>query len=351
VTADNIASKFYSNVGIVQNLYSAINDGNITDQQIDGATDAGVDLFNYEIGLYTSEGIIPGIGFIPINLELTMDGLSGMRIYESYTADTKLLPPRYKDSIQYVITGISHKIQNNDWTTTIQSISGPRYTGFVPKASPQPVKSHSVTRKKQTTYKNPTTVTDTDTANTTVVTAGVVSGTFREINDMKEVNKTIILNNTKDLVLLREATDGVNTIGAMYYQGKRIAATIEDAIRESKVNKKTAIPTGIYNITLQQTATDSIRKAFVDFGDGKGFVGPRVGTSSDGVTLDGPGNLDFTHIRIHGGTTSASSAGCIIVSGTRKSDGTLVLDYDKGKEITRLIKRDNIKKIIVINDF
>ncbi len=123
---DEISTNFLSNVGIVQNLYNAINDGNISDQQIDGAKDAGIDLFNYEIGTYVNEGIIPGVGFIPIDLELTMEGLSGMKLYESYTADTKLLPPRYKDAIQFIITGISHKIQNNDWTTTIQSISGPR---------------------------------------------------------------------------------------------------------------------------------------------------------------------------------------------------------------------------------
>ena len=153
-TDSDIDAKFYSNVGIVQNLYSAINDGNITDQQIDGATDAGVDLFNYEIGLYISSSIIPSVGFIPINLELTMDGLSGMRIYESYTADTKLLPPRYKDAIQYIITGVSHKIQNNDWTTTIQSISGPKYTGFGGTGKAPPIKSHSVTRKSAQNFRS-----------------------------------------------------------------------------------------------------------------------------------------------------------------------------------------------------
>ena len=59
---------------------------------------------------------------MPINLELTMDGLSGMKIYESYTADTRLLPLKYKDAIQFIITGVSHRIQNNDWTTELEAI-------------------------------------------------------------------------------------------------------------------------------------------------------------------------------------------------------------------------------------
>jgi hypothetical protein len=152
-TQNDIDQKFYSNVGIVQNLYNAINDGNITDQQIDGAIDAGVDLFNYEIGMYVNEGLIPGIGLIPIDVELKMDGLSGMRIMDSYEADTKLLPKNYQNSLQFITTGISHDIQDNDWTTTIQSVSGPRYDGKTVTA-PSPPKSHSVTINKRQNFKS-----------------------------------------------------------------------------------------------------------------------------------------------------------------------------------------------------
>ena len=155
-TLENIDQKFFRNVGLVQNLYSAIDDGNITDQQIEGSRDAAVDLFKYEIGLYTKEGYIPGIGFMPINLELTMDGLSGMKIYESYTADTRLLPLKYKDAIQFIITGVSHRIQSNDWTTTITSISGPKYNGFKSVGKPPAVKSHGLTISNKTKdTKNP----------------------------------------------------------------------------------------------------------------------------------------------------------------------------------------------------
>jgi len=150
----NIDTSFYSNVGLVQNLYSAINDGNITDEQIDGSKDAAVDLFNFEIGEYVNEGLIPSIGFLPINLELTMDGLSGIRIYESYTADTRMLPPRYQDNIQFITTGISHRIQNNDWTTTITSISGPKYDGKTVKAPP-PIKTHNFSYSNASGWNGP----------------------------------------------------------------------------------------------------------------------------------------------------------------------------------------------------
>ena len=149
---DDIATNFFSNVGIVQNLYNAINDGNITDQQIDGAIDVGVDLFNYEVGTYVKAGYIPGIGLLPINLEMTLDGLSGMNIGETYTTDTKLLPTIYQNTTQFIITGISHKIQNNDWTTIIQSVSGPKYDGVTVVLPPTP-KTAKVTVIKDPRFK------------------------------------------------------------------------------------------------------------------------------------------------------------------------------------------------------
>ena len=181
-TTADIDQKFYVNIGLVQNLYTAINDGNITDQQIDGSRDAAVDLFKYETGLYTKEGFIPGVGFIPINVELTMDGLSGMRIYESYTADTRLLPPKYKDAIQFIITGVSHKIQNNDWTTTISSISGPKYTGKGSTKALPAIKSHSLkTPPKKSDSKNDGPNGEFPIGNDNVQSNGTPSGKHEEI--------------------------------------------------------------------------------------------------------------------------------------------------------------------------
>jgi hypothetical protein len=117
-------------------LYNAINSGNVTVGQLDSLKNPCVELFNYDVGSYTKADIIPGVGFLPIDLELTMDGLSGMKLYESYTADERLLPSNYRDKIQFIVIGMSHKIQNNDWTTTINSISGPKYDGVITKKAP-----------------------------------------------------------------------------------------------------------------------------------------------------------------------------------------------------------------------
>ena len=69
----------------------------------------------------------PNSGFLPFNLTLTMDGLSGMKIYNKFFIDSKFLPENYPDSMEFVIMNVSHSIQNNIWVTVITSVAIPRY--------------------------------------------------------------------------------------------------------------------------------------------------------------------------------------------------------------------------------
>jgi lysozyme len=55
-----------------------------------------------------------------------MDGLSGMKIYQTFTIDSKFLPLNYPDKLQFLIKGISHTISKDSWTTEIESLSIPK---------------------------------------------------------------------------------------------------------------------------------------------------------------------------------------------------------------------------------
>jgi hypothetical protein len=155
-TPTGIADDDYlSNVNIFTNLYGEINQGIIGSKQIDAWKNPCIDLFKYEIGTFVNQDIIPGVGFLPIDLELTMDGLSGMKLFESYTADDRLLPANYRDRIQFIVTGLSHKIANNDWTTTVTSISGPKWDGVVAKEAPNITLLSSNTQTTQASSTSP----------------------------------------------------------------------------------------------------------------------------------------------------------------------------------------------------
>jgi len=123
---EEIKNSFVKNVIALQDLNSLVDSQTVGDYEV-GAHEGSVnDLFQAELGKFTQDGSIAGIGFIPFDLELTMLGLSGPRIYEAYTIDTTLLPNSYKDKLQFICSGVSHKIADGEWTTTLNSIAGPK---------------------------------------------------------------------------------------------------------------------------------------------------------------------------------------------------------------------------------
>jgi hypothetical protein len=63
----------------------------------------------------------PLTGFIPFNLSLTMDGLSGMKINSRFNIDTKYLPSNYPETVKFLIKNLEHRIENNKWTTQLES--------------------------------------------------------------------------------------------------------------------------------------------------------------------------------------------------------------------------------------
>jgi hypothetical protein len=66
------------------------------------------------------------IGFLPFNLTLTIDGLSGMKVYQKYIIDSTFLPTSYPDTLEFLIMGITHEVVNNQWITTLESIATPK---------------------------------------------------------------------------------------------------------------------------------------------------------------------------------------------------------------------------------
>jgi len=66
------------------------------------------------------------IGMIPINIQVTMDGLSGIRIYDKLKADTRFLPDYYPQILYWIIKGVSHEVVNNKWNTKLETIAVPK---------------------------------------------------------------------------------------------------------------------------------------------------------------------------------------------------------------------------------
>jgi hypothetical protein len=92
--------------------------------------------------------------------------------------------------------------------------------------------------------------------------------------------------------LIREIFNSSSTIGKLYLDDVFECFTLEDAVRDSKIEGKTAIPYGKYRVTI-------------DFSNRFKKLMPHL--------LDVPG---FTGIRIHAGNTENDTEGCILLGKT-----------------------------------
>lgn len=72
------------------------------------------------------------IGFIPFKLSIMMDGISGIKIYNKLQVDSSFLPVRYGKTLNFIITGVNHRLQNNDWETTLETIVMPKTSKLEP---------------------------------------------------------------------------------------------------------------------------------------------------------------------------------------------------------------------------
>ena len=69
-----------------------------------------------------NENFSSTIGFIPFNLSLTIDGISGIKIYNKLNVNTSFLPTNYPKNLKFIIKGVNHVLQNSDWETTLETV-------------------------------------------------------------------------------------------------------------------------------------------------------------------------------------------------------------------------------------
>ena len=66
------------------------------------------------------------IGFLPINLQIEIDGLSGIKVYQKILVDTSFLPSNYPSSLEFLVKQVNHSIKDNKWVTSLETLSVPK---------------------------------------------------------------------------------------------------------------------------------------------------------------------------------------------------------------------------------
>lgn len=110
-----------------------------------------------------------------------------------------------------------------------------------------------------------------------------------------------------DLILQRKDVDQERTLGELFIDGDSYCFTVEDAIRPEKIEGRTAIPAGRYELVLTRSPRAARGGLWTPWPD---FKLPLVANV--------PG---FEGIRIHAGNTAADTEGCILVGLDRTANG------------------------------
>jgi len=140
---ETITSNFNTNINSEENsLFKAIYvEGKLLQENIDTLTSLNFTHASLITGELTIQKQLQSPFFIPFNLSLEMDGLSGMRLYEKFLITDNVLPPSYNnDKIDLQLTAVNHTVDPSAWTTNISTMSVPAET-LSPVSRPQELKS------------------------------------------------------------------------------------------------------------------------------------------------------------------------------------------------------------------
>jgi hypothetical protein len=120
---------FKTNIQAVSKFVSSLyNDKLYSKDTVDSTRSSNRDVALYLTGNDALDDKMPSPFFIPFNLSLTMNGLSGMRNYERFSITEQILPYSYRSGdqkgvIDFLIKGVSHTIKDNKWETKIESLT------------------------------------------------------------------------------------------------------------------------------------------------------------------------------------------------------------------------------------
>ena len=121
---DSINKKYFFQVDFVKKTY-------VNFQYLGSATNSTAQsnlqtILEYDLAVKTVNGDIAGIGFIPIDLSIEMDGISGIKLFQKIKTTEEILPISYINKVDFIVTALDHTIQNNEWVTLVNTLSVPK---------------------------------------------------------------------------------------------------------------------------------------------------------------------------------------------------------------------------------
>lgn len=176
-------------------------------------------------GELTNADQVPSPFFLPFNLNLELEGISGIKLFEKFKITDDILPPSYeKDSVDIIIKALNHEVNVQRWTTVIDTLS-------VPSFGPKPIEDS----------KDENTSTQSEKQQKLEEAAQDPTETDSDSDLLTRLRLTRLVDNGyQTLGLLEVLDESGNTLYAL--------PTAELPWKDNR-NNKSCIPTGKYTIT------------------------------------------------------------------------------------------------------
>ena len=134
----------------------------LTDENIDYLKNANSQANILFLQKYSKDGNIDAPFFIPYNLNVTLDGISGIKLFEKFRMSKGVLPLTYDEGeIALIVKAISHTIDTKQWTTKLETLSVNQNSGALKAYSISTSTNTSTTEStSESTSSNPELWTD-----------------------------------------------------------------------------------------------------------------------------------------------------------------------------------------------
>lgn len=99
----------------------AFNPVSLKSTEVSNVQNIAVELYKACLGMFTETGQT-STAFIPIKINLSLYGISGIKIYQKFKLSNNVLPLSYKGNFEFVVLGVSHTVDSSRWETNISAL-------------------------------------------------------------------------------------------------------------------------------------------------------------------------------------------------------------------------------------
>tara|TARA_R110001599_G_scaffold26567_3_gene93720 strand:+ start:8431 stop:11502 length:3072 start_codon:yes stop_codon:yes gene_type:complete len=120
---------------------SVYNSRNFIMEDIGCLSELNIDYMNMVCGKLVVDKQLQSPSFLPFNLSFDLDGISGIKLFEKFLIDDRVLPPSYGEgNVDLLVKSLNHQLSPSSWVTQIDTQAAP-HSKMNPVNSPAPLTS------------------------------------------------------------------------------------------------------------------------------------------------------------------------------------------------------------------